>query len=102
MLPKKYPLSTGAPSPKPKRRGQAFVEFALILPLLLVLLFGIIEFACIFQAWMLISNSARYGVRYAVTGEYNPAYCVDYDGDSTPCGGASQAAEEDQARLMSI
>ena len=70
-----------------RRKGQAITEFALILPLLLLLIFGIIEFARLFQAYLVIVNSARFGVRYAVTGEYEPAYCSDMDGDGSPCSG---------------
>jgi Flp pilus assembly protein TadG len=53
------------------RRGQTLVEFALTLPILLMLLFGIIEFGRIFQAWVTIQNAARTAVRYAVTGQYD-------------------------------
>jgi hypothetical protein len=60
---------------RPDRRAQGMVEFALALPVLLLLLFGVIEFGRIFQAWLSVQNGARFGVRYAVTGEYNPAYC---------------------------
>ena len=56
------------------------VEFALALPVLLLLLFGVIEFARVFQAWLSVQNGARFGVRYAVTGEYNLAYCGLADG----------------------
>jgi Flp pilus assembly protein TadG len=42
---------------------------------LLLVLFGIIEFARILQAWLSVENGARFGVRYAVTGQYNLAYC---------------------------
>ena len=56
-------------------KAQAIVEFALALPVLLLLLFGIIEFGRLMQAWMAIQNSARFGMRYAVTGEYNLNYC---------------------------
>ena len=59
-----------------RRPGQGLVEFALILPVLLLTLFGIIEFARILQAWLSVENGARFGVRYAVTGEYNLAYCT--------------------------
>ncbi len=55
--------------------GQAIVEFALALPLLLLLLFGVIEFGRLVQAWLTVQNSARFGLRYAVTGEYDPQYC---------------------------
>ncbi len=51
------------------------VEFALALPVLLLLLFGVIEFGRLLQAWMAIQNAARFGIRYAVTGEYNLSYC---------------------------
>jgi len=91
-----------------ERFGQAITEFALILPILLLLIFGIIEFARLFQAYLVVDNAARFGVRYAVTGEYNPAYCVDTDdgpdqyGVDGPCKGAAKTAEEDAARLLSI
>jgi hypothetical protein len=85
-----------------KRTGQALTEFALVLPLLLLIVFGIIEFARIFQAYLVIVNSARFAVRYAVTGEYDFSHCIDYDGDSTLCGGDSRNIEENHARLLSI
>jgi hypothetical protein len=59
-----------------KSRGQAIVEFVLALPILLFLLFGIIEFARLTFAWMSVQNAARFGIRYAVTGEFNDIYCV--------------------------
>ncbi len=48
-----------------RNRGQAVIEFALVLPLLLVILFGIVEFA---RAWMTMSvltSAAREGARLA-------------------------------------
>ena len=59
-----------------KTRGQALVEFVIALPILLFVLFGIIEFARLTFAWMSVQNAARFGIRYAVTGEYNEIYCV--------------------------
>lgn len=53
------------------RQGQTLAEFALTLPILLLLLFGIVEFGRIFQAWVTIQNSARVAVRYASTGQWN-------------------------------
>jgi len=52
------------------------VEFMLALPVLLLLIFGIIEFARLTFAWMAVQNSARFGIRYAVTGEFDETYCV--------------------------
>jgi hypothetical protein len=62
---------------KSKGRGQAIVEFVIALPILLFVLFGIIEFARMVFAWMAVQNAARFGIRYAVTGEYNEVYCVE-------------------------
>ncbi len=59
-----------------KTRGQAMVEFLLALPILLFILFGIVEFARLTFAWMAVQNAARFGIRYAVTGEFNDLYCV--------------------------
>ncbi|PWH18395.1 MAG: hypothetical protein DDG59_06165, partial [Anaerolineae bacterium] len=93
----------------PQRRpGQAITEFALVLPILLLVIFGIIEFARIYQSYLVISNAARFGVRYAVTGAYKPEYCQDTNdgpdaqGVDGPCAGAAKTAEEDRARLLSI
>jgi Flp pilus assembly protein TadG len=51
-------------------RGQELVEFALLLPLLLLLLFGIIEFGIAVLAYNTISNVGREVARYGVV---NPA-----------------------------
>ncbi|MCU0463554.1 MAG: pilus assembly protein [Anaerolineae bacterium] len=50
------------------RRGQALVEFALILPLLILLVFGIIEMARVMQTLITLQNSARAAARYAAIG----------------------------------
>ncbi|WP_137122227.1 TadE/TadG family type IV pilus assembly protein [Segeticoccus rhizosphaerae] len=44
-------------------RGAAAVEMALVLPLLIVLLFGIIDFGRIYTAQIQLSQAAREGVR---------------------------------------
>ncbi len=91
-------------SPPGRRHGaQGLVEFALVLPALLLALFMIIEVARAFQAWLTVSNAARFGMRYAVTGEFNAANCVDLDFPvDGACLGTSRRAEEDAARLQSI
>ena len=45
--------------------GQALVEFTLILPFFLVLLFAIVDFGRGFYTWMLLTNAAREGARVA-------------------------------------
>jgi len=49
-------------------RGQAMLEFALVLPILLFLVMGIIEFGRIFSAYLTITELAREGARYGVVG----------------------------------
>jgi Flp pilus assembly protein TadG len=43
--------------------GQSLVEFALVLPLLLLLLLGIIQFGAVFNALITINAAAREGAR---------------------------------------
>ena len=47
-------------------RGQSLIEFALVLPMLLVLFFGIIEFGNAWRIFQLVTNTAREGAREAV------------------------------------
>lgn len=46
--------------------GAELVEFALVLPLLLVLIGGIADFAMLFQNYEVTTNAAREGARLAV------------------------------------
>jgi Flp pilus assembly protein TadG len=45
--------------------GQSLVEFSMILPLFLVLLFGMVDFGRAFFTWLLVTNAAREGARVA-------------------------------------
>lgn len=49
-------------------RGQAVVETALILPVIILLFFGLIEFGRAISSYMIIQNAAREGVRLGITG----------------------------------
>jgi Flp pilus assembly protein TadG len=46
-----------------RRRAQSMVEFALIVPLLLMLMFGIIELGIMFSIYIGMTNSAREAAR---------------------------------------
>lgn len=52
---------------RPNRAGAAAVEFAIIAPLFLLLLAGIIEFGQAFHIQHGLSNAARRGARAAIT-----------------------------------
>jgi Flp pilus assembly protein TadG len=46
--------------------GTAMVEFIIVLPLLLMILFATLEFGVLFGKWQTLSNAAREGARTAV------------------------------------
>lgn len=45
--------------------GAAAVEFALVLPILVLLLFGIVQFGMIFNQWQQLEHATREGARWA-------------------------------------
>jgi Flp pilus assembly protein TadG len=51
--------------------GAEVVEFALTLPLLLLLVLGMIEFGFLFQEYEVVTNAAREGARIAVLPTYS-------------------------------
>ncbi|MEW5959564.1 MAG: TadE/TadG family type IV pilus assembly protein, partial [Chloroflexota bacterium] len=51
-----------------KNRGQGLTEFALILPVLLLLLLGIIEAGRVIWAYITVQTAAREAARYAIAG----------------------------------
>src|SRR5258707_9643989 len=53
-----------------KTRGQALVEFALVLPMLLLLLTASIEFGWMMFNYVSLYNGLREGIRYASVGGY--------------------------------
>ena len=59
-------------------RGQDLVEFGLALPLLVLLLFGIVESGLIFFSFNTITNAAREGAHYGAISPANegPATCA--------------------------
>ncbi len=50
----------------PRARAAAVVEFAVVLPLLLTILFGIIEYGWVFMVRQTLQTAAREGARIAV------------------------------------
>ena len=54
------------------QKGATAVEFAIVLPLLLILVFGIIEFGVMFYDKAVITNASREGARAGITGLGDP------------------------------
>ena len=80
-----------------QRDGVAAVEFALVLPLLLLILFGIINFGTLMYDQAVITNAAREGARWAsINAEMDKpsgAPCSSQGiGTSNPCEIANQYA----------
>lgn len=54
-----------------REKGAVAVEFALILPVLVLLLFGIIEFGRAYNAYVTVTHAAREGARLAAVGDFD-------------------------------
>ena len=56
-------------------RGQTFTEFALILPILMVLMLGIVQFGVAFNNYVTLTDAVRAGARKAAVSRHsgNPA-----------------------------
>jgi Flp pilus assembly protein TadG len=77
------------------RGGTAAVEFALILPLLLLLVLGIWEVGRMVQVQQIVSNAAREGGRQAASGAYTNAQIItivrQYLQENLPAAAATNA-----------
>jgi len=49
-------------------RGQALVEMAFVLPIILLIIMGMVEFGRIFNSYLIVTNASREGARVAVVG----------------------------------
>jgi hypothetical protein len=54
-------------------RGAELIEFALVLPLLLFVIMGLVDFGFMFQRFEVVTNAAREGARMAVLAGYTDA-----------------------------
>lgn len=56
-----------------QERGATAVEFAIILPVLILLIFGVIEFGRAYNSYLAVTHAAREGARLAAVGKFNAA-----------------------------
>jgi len=59
-----------------EKRGQALVELALVLPLIILLVMGTMEFGRILHSYLVLTNAAREGARAGVTGADDAAIII--------------------------
>ena len=52
-------------------RGAELIEFALVFPMLLLVMLGIIDFGFLFQRYEVVTNAAREGARVAILAGYD-------------------------------
>lgn len=67
--------------PVPGKRsldGQSLVEFALTLPLLMLILLGVLDLGRLFFAYIAINNAAREGARYGAEFPWDPAGAISH------------------------
>jgi Flp pilus assembly protein TadG len=53
-----------------REEGQTMVEFALIMPVLLLVIFGIIQFGVLYNDYISLTDATRIGARKAATARY--------------------------------
>ena len=70
------------------------MEFALVAVVFLTLVFGIIDFARLFESWVTVQHTGRQGARYAITGRSD---CDSYSDNRVGC--IVEAAKEASAGL---
>ncbi len=85
QTPHSSPGTTPSPHVRRSRRGrteraQSLVEFALVLPILLIMVFGIIDFGMGIRSYISLTNATREGARFAAVGNIAGAYPTDCDG----------------------
>src|SRR5881398_2476607 len=78
-------------------KGQSLVEFALVLPLLILLLFGIIDFGRIFNAYLTIDHAGRDAARTASIGKDDDTVKSTAASDASSIGLTKDRVEVDRS-----
>ena len=81
----KLPVRTRRRGVRSQSRGQALVEFALILPIALLILLGIVQFGFLFSSQIGVINAVRETARYGSTSPVSDTATATADGFNV-CG----------------
>src|SRR5215471_21795594 len=90
------------------QRGQALLEMAFTLPLLLLVCVGILEFGRAYQTWQVLTNAAREGARLSVLPGMDDAAVKDRVREYMSAGRLNKAMDAtvkvdvDRAQTVSI
>lgn len=84
----------------PRDEGASAVEFALVSPLLIILVFGIIQFGIVFAQQLSLSNGARQGARLGVVNKTLCGDIVSQVQDAAGTIGLTSAAVQVQVQVV--
>jgi Flp pilus assembly protein TadG len=78
-------------------QGQTVVEFALVVPILLVILFGILQFGAVYNDYVTLTDATRVGARKAAVSRHSATPEADAEeavrnsatGIDKPCNGGT-------------
>jgi Flp pilus assembly protein TadG len=65
------------PKTERRQRGQSLAETAIMVPILLILVFGVVEFSMAFRAYTVLTNATREGARNGAIGATAGSYPSD-------------------------
>lgn len=66
------------------QKGQAIVESAIVLPIILLLLLGMVEVGRVCNAYLVVTHAARHGARYGAVGADDTEIAARIASVSTP------------------
>jgi len=72
-------LNLSRSKPKPRQRGSSFVELAVLLPVAMLTIGGVVDYGLALREMQSLSTAARFGARYAAS-SHDFGIC-----NSTPC-----------------
>ncbi len=68
------------------QRGQAVVEMALVLPVLILLVFGIVEFGRVLHTYMIVTDLSREGARKGAVGGTDSEIVTTVENNASAAG----------------
>ncbi len=83
-------------------RGQAMAEFALLVPVFMVVLFAIVDFGNAYSKYVSITNAARDGARLGVTGDTSANIVTRVNQTSGICNGPTYTTCSDSNLSVSV
>ena len=82
-----------------RTRGQAMVEFTLILPLLMLLIFGIYQFGQTYSDYIQVTNAARTGGRKALVSRSDASGVADVTTAAQECDLVAEQGPDHRDRV---